>query len=356
MHIPWEDKIEAYFCLIEEIKANWKVYDSHMHPVEVIFGNMSYKKNVKEDGIFSLNKSKYTEPSLINIIEKHKSSKELTAFIRMRPKILPMMLQNTYAHTGPRVFRKYFNLNFIDKGLMLPVAPAVGTTTQQMDLCHTMFKDDDCFSLAGSVPNTVSNQDVESFLKKELEKFKIIAVKVHPDITGIDLGAKEGKERLEAIISAGSRLRLPVIVHAGCSRPFLNNRRAEFGSFVNFKDINFDAQTPVVLAHGGAYELSYAEVNRDILPLLIKLLKKFPNLLIDISTLNHDVIKLFLTRIATEKILFGSDALYQNQSLMLMNLIYALDSSNLKLDDSLINIMSKNAASKIFQEAPNKQN
>lgn len=354
MHIPWENKIETYFCLIEEIKANWKVYDTHLHPVEVIFNNMSYQKNIKEDGIFSLNKSQYTQPSLINIIEKHKSSKDLTAFIRSRPQLLQMILQNIYTHTGPKVFRNCFSLNFIDKGLMLPVAPEVGTTKQLMDLCHTMFKDDDCFSLAGSVPNTVSNQDVESFLKKESEKYKIIAVKVHPNITGIDLGIREGKERLEAIISAGSRLRLPVIVHAGCSRLFLNNRRAEFSSLFNFKDINFDVQTPVVLSHGGAYELACEEVNRDVLPLLIKLLKKFSNLLIDIAMLNHDVIKLLLTKIPIEKILFGSDALYQNQSLMLMNLIYALESSSLKLDESLINILSKNPGSKIFKEAPNK--
>jgi len=351
MSIPWKDKITTYFDIIREIKTYWKLYDIHMHPVEVVFGRMSYKESMDNKGLFSLSKRKYVAPSL-DILEKHKSSNEMTACIKRRPKILPMLLQNTYAHTGPKVFRKYFEINCIDKGLMLPVAPVEGPIKQQMDLCHRIFKDDERFCMAGSVPNTVLNQDVESFLKNELKRYKIIAVKVHPNITGINLGTTEGKERLECIIEAGSHLKIPVIIHAGRS-PFLNNR-AEFGSFANFQDINFNAEVPVVLAHGGGYESSGAEVHRDIMPLLTKLLTNFSNLLIDISALNHEVIKLFLSKIETERILFGSDSLYQNQSIMLMNLLYALELSGLKFDDSLINIVSKNAAGRIFNEMPNK--
>jgi len=350
MSVPWKDKITKYFNIIKEIKTYWKLYDIHMHPVEVIFGRMSYQENMDEKGLFSLSKRRYIAPSL-DILEKQKSSNEIIACINRRPKILPMLLQNTYAHTGPRVFRKYFEINYIDKGLMLPVAPVEGPVKKQMDLCYRIFKDDECFCMAGSVPNTVLNQDVESFLRDELERYKIIAVKVHPNITGINLGTPEGKERLECIIEAGSHLKIPVIIHAGRS-PFLNSKRAEFGSFANFQDINFDAEVPIILAHGGGYESSFAEVHRDILPMLTKLLTNVSNLLIDISALNHEVIKLFLSKIETERILFGSDALYQNQSIMLMNLLYALELSGLKFNDSLIKILSKNAASKIFMEKP----
>ena len=61
-----------------------------------------------------------------------------------------------------------------------------------------------------------------------------------------------------------------------------------------FKDINLKCRVPIVFAHGGGYESSLLELENEIIPLLKKHLDINSRLLIDISALNHQMIKLLL--------------------------------------------------------------
>ena len=103
----------------------------------------------------------------------------MTSFLEQRPEMIPMIVRKTYSHTGPKVFNAYFDILGIDKGLQLPVAPAEGSIKPQMSIAFHMFKDDPRFCMAGSVPNTIESKDVETYLIRQIELYRIIAVKIH---------------------------------------------------------------------------------------------------------------------------------------------------------------------------------
>ncbi|MFX0204007.1 MAG: amidohydrolase family protein [Candidatus Hodarchaeota archaeon] len=350
MSFPWNDRIPQYCSIINEISKSYKTYDIHLHPIEIVLNMLDYKEVPGEEGLFTLRGGKFIRPSS-KTLQSRSAIGEIITIMKHRPQIISMMLRRAYNHTGPRVFREYFNILGIDRGLLLPVAPAEGSIDPQMSLTHKMFKGDARFCMAGSVPNTIRNQDVEYFLLGEMEKYHIIAVKIHPNVTGIDLNSARGKERIECIIEASARLDLPVIIHGGQNH-LPNKKTGGYAVIANLKEIDFDYSIPVIIAHGGAYGYSSSEVVDEVIPVLKNLMRSHKNLSIDISGLDERNISSLLSVVEMERILFGSDALYENQIVMLMRLLFALEVSKLELENSLVQLSSKNAAKIIFKENP----
>lgn len=347
MSLPWNDRIPRYISIINEIYKSYRTYDIHLHPVEIVLNVLDYKEILGEKGLFTIRGGKFIVPHLEGL-ENRVPSEEMMAFMKRRPQIISLMLRRTYNHTGPRVFREYFDILRIDRGLLLPVAPAEGPIGPQMSLTYDMFKGDPRFSMAGSVPNTITNQDVECFLRKQVEKYHIVAVKIHPNITAINLNLATGKERVECIIEASARLELPVVIHGG-KNYMPDKKTGEYALISNLEDLNLNSPSPVVLAHGGAYGHSFSEIQQKVIPVLKRMLRSYENMFIDVSALDHKTIGLCLTVTGKDRILFGSDALYENQILMLMRLIFALETSKLKFEESLIQILCKNPANVIFK-------
>ena len=353
MEPPWADRRDAYIHLIKEIQKEWITYDIHLHPVEIIYNYFGYSKDLKVEGVYRTGNAKYVKPS-------HDQPEDLdtddrkTQVVRERKGIFRLFVQKAYSHTGPRVFRDFFDLNGIDKGLLLPVAPKDGPIEGQMKAVAGMFGKDKQFRLAGSVPNTVKNEDVREFISSEKKHYNIAAVKIHPDITGIDLGSREGKGRLECILDGASNIGIPAIIHVGRNNlPGSENGR--FSEVQNLKDINLIAKSRVVLAHGGIYGYSLSEIGPEMLNPLNNILNKWPNVLIDISALDWRAIKVLSRSIGADRILFGSDGLYYSQGLMLVNLVRALLDSGSKVEEALVKILSVNAATQLFGEDPKKR-
>ena len=342
------DRVPFYIHILRELKRHYKIYDIHLHAVEIILNLTNYRSTPGEKGLFSLDGSKYIPPSIKNI-PNDKTVEKMTSLLEKRPEMIPMIVRKTYSHTGPKVFKAYFDTLGVDKGLLLPVAPLEKSIEPQMSKTLQMFKDDPRFCMAGSVPNTIENKDVETFLKKQIELYRIIAVKIHPNITGINIQTNKGKERIYNIICSSSRLGLPIIIHGGLSYISDKNRQG-FSAISNLKEINYRSSTPIIIAHGGAYGYSITDVLYEIIPVLKKLLNSNDNVFVDVSALNHEKISAFLQNIGAKRILFGSDALYVNQILMIMRLMFAIENSRLELESTLIKILSENPAKYIFEK------
>jgi predicted TIM-barrel fold metal-dependent hydrolase len=345
MQDPCLEKVDKYIALVKDVQSCFRTYDVHIHPMEVFFGPLDYREDPHTKGLFAVGNTRYKSPSLSSLKGGGFSAKMSSDQLRM----IRFFLARTYSHSGPKVFCEYFDMIGIDRGLLLPVAPEVGSMNGQMAICHEMFRNNERFRLAGSVPNGVGNDSVNGFLRDQVKTYNIAAVKIHPNITGINLGKPRGKERLECIIDVSSGLDIPVIIHGGRS-DILKKDSSRFAEISHFKDIGLKSSRAVVIAHGGAYGIQVTEVIDEVLPVIKKLLNLYENLYIDISGLSHEVILQFLQHIGTERILFGSDALYENQIIMIGRLIYALENSDLGFENSLIQMLSQNAANGIFGE------
>lgn len=350
MSATLNDNIHRYLSIISEIKKSHQTYDLHLHPVEIVSNILNYKAVPHENGLYALDGERFVPPTLENL-PTEQCTNDIMALLKKRPKMIPLLTRRIYRHTGPGVFQRYLDLLCIDKGLLLPVAPANGRVDAQISVTLRMFKGESRFSLSGSVPNEIKNQDVKTFLEKEREKYQIIAVKIHPGVTAINLETTKGKERVECILEASAGADIPVIIHAGYS--YVPNKDASaFGLISNLSDMNLKWPVPVILAHGGAYGFSSSEVLQDVMPILNRLLDSHDNLFIDFSGLGHETLILLLANVEVERMLFGSDALYSSPVLILAQLMYALEKCKLEPENYLVQVMSENPARYVFRESP----
>jgi predicted TIM-barrel fold metal-dependent hydrolase len=196
--------------------------------------------------------------------------------------------------------------------VLLPVAQAGRTAEDRMSETVALFGGDQRFLIGYSLPNTLSPDEVEADVRRGMQRYGVQILKVHPNISGHDLTISEGRERVNALLSASRRTALPVILHGGPS-PYLSNPdAARFAVLENLALLELDrTDQPVIIAHGGAYGISAPEVEKCVLPALRQLMDRFAHLYVDTSALPVDVLALVLKGVDTERLLFGSDALYE---------------------------------------------
>ena len=224
----------------------------------------------------------------------------------------------------------------IDRTLLLPVAPATGTNEWEMDALQEMFGDDPRFLIAVSVPNSVATGGIAQFISRSVTTRRVRAVKLHPAITGIDLGSGSGRERAEAMLDGCREGRVPLIVHGGRAYPVLDARGERYACIQNLAGIRWrDARVPVAIAHAGCYGCALDEMEQVILPALDAMLSANDNLFVDISALEHDALALVLERVSLDRVLFGSDALYEPPWSAMVKLVHALKRSQMDLEISL---------------------
>ncbi len=344
-----KQEVSNYLKIIKEFKGHNKFYDVHVHPYEIIFNLYAYSPAPLHKGLYSLGGAPFHPPKITEL-ELEETSQPPMKNQNLRPEFHLLTLRKIYFHTGPKLFKQHMELSGIDKVLLLPVAPSMEDMDKPWETMVDMFNGEGRFSLALSVPNTIEVNQIDQFIEEKIRQYKIQALKLHPNITGIDLGSKKGKERVEAILEACRRFKLPLIIHGGRS-PLLKNPAAkEYGIIKNFKDIAWDISSEaVVISHAGGYGYNLTEMEQEVLPTLKKLLSKHSNLMIDISGLEVDSLAVILKNIDLVRILFGSDALYTSPWTVLVKLTHAIERERMDLEETLVTIISVNPSKYIFK-------
>lgn len=337
-------KFEDYLKIVRNVHSCAETYDMHVHPFDTL-RPANYMKNRSKEGLFSIGHSEYK----ITTIEKVRdvcTNENNDCFISDKSPLMNFFVKQIYYHTGEYVFETMFDIACLDKGVLLPIPIEKTCFDNQMNQLQMMFSKNKRFYLAGSVPNSINNDEIEKYLKKQIEKFSIVALKIHPNITGIDLAEKCNKGRLEQIIDICSRYNLPIIIHGGRSGS-IKGEASGYAELANFDGINFDAKVPIIISHGGTYDVPKSRIEDVIIPKLKKMLYQYNNLFVDISGLEGDMINQILRNIEIERILFGSDSLYVHPLVMQIRLIAELDKLKFSVEQSFEKVMSKNTR-KVF--------
>ena len=341
-----EKEVNRYLQIVKELQSQFTLFDMHVHPFEIIFNQFDYHPSHTQEGVNSISNAFFRppRPTALGLVSRPIPSAHWRSGISL------LTLRRIYSHTGPKVFSDHMDLSGIDRILLLPVASSTGEIDKQMYSMAEMFEDDERFSLGCSVPNTIENREICKFIKEKIGQFNIRAIKFHPNITETNLGSKRGKERVECILDVCREFRLPLIVHGGRSTVLKNPKAAEYGWIEKFKDIDWGISNEVVvIAHAGGYGCDLNEMKQDVLPKLKSLLSHYNNLMIDISGLEIDALAVILKNIDLERILFGSDALYDTQWAVLVKLAHAITSEGMNLAESIVQIASTNPLRSIFR-------
>ncbi len=346
-----EDKIRKYLQVVKDIKLSYELIDIHVHPTEIIYNNLNYYQNQNNQGLYSRVNSKYVPPRIENTRLKEKNSTENSINDRLKNKIYSIMINNLYNHIGPKVMEDHMKISGVDRILLLPVAPSKGMVDNQMTIMNEMYGNDDRFLFAYCVPNTVDENNICNSIKAAINIYDIKAIKLHPNITEIDLTSNIGIHRVEAILSACNDLDLPLVVHSGKS-PILENKDAsEYSTINNLEKVDWSISTEtVVIAHAGTYGHEPEEVENNILPKINKMLNRYDNLMVDISGIGSNILIQILKNVDHNRILFGSDALYNVQWSSIVVLLNAIEKVYKKIEDYFLQIVSLNPSKHVLKE------
>lgn len=340
-----ENQVRKYLETIQDIKKSHTLMDIHAHPFNLVAKDLSYAPNKNCNGVFSLNSSDYAASADIHQLDDEEDRENAVRRYNpeLRAKMALLTSRKLYNHTGPKVFSDQMRLSGIDKVLLLPVKSSTESDDCQMDLLAEIFGNDERFELGYCVSNNVPDDAIESTVKKAVEKYKIKALKIHPNVTGIDLATNTGRVRIENILAASEATGLNVIIHGGRSTHLSDSSASKFSILDNLEKIDWGvSKQTVIIAHAGTYGHDIHQITGDILPRLNRLLRKYDNLFVDISGLTFYKIRAIVKMIDFTRILFGSDAFYNSQWSVLVSLLHALEDARPDYEEIFLRITCAN--------------
>lgn len=350
-----KDQVDTYLKTAKEIGESYKLMDMHVHPFEVIYYGLKYVPNSEVAGLYSTNVSRYV-PSETALLKEDEASEAKYRQMApdLRAKFSLFSFRRLYAHTGPALFREQMRLGGIGKSLLLPVMSPDESDESQMERMTEMFGHDERFALGYCVPNSVPVDGITGAVRAAIQKYNVRAIKIHPNITGIDLTASSGKQRVEAILEASRETGLAVIVHGGRSPDVKDPKAVGYSTLQNLGSIDWGITgAPVVIAHAGIFGHEASEIETDILPLLDRLLANYDHLIVDVSALNIQGLGSVLNRVDLSRMVFGSDALYHLQWRAVVKLMYALEKTVINYEEAFVQIASVNPEKYILSEHRN---
>jgi predicted TIM-barrel fold metal-dependent hydrolase len=318
-----------------EISKTHPFIDFHVHPFDVFSGDTKFQPDPKVKGLFSRKSSVYQSPTIDFKEDDHGKTNNA---IQNNFRAILLVSRLIYSHTGSKVFTDQLDLAGITKALLLPVVRNPDEGLSMMDAMKKIFHQEKRLCQACPIPVGVSANRVLSYYKQVKKRHKIYAIKIHPNLSGIDPLGKAGSELIEETLIAAAELKLSVVIHGGITPGLSSPESRGFGRIERLAKINWDISScPVVIAHAGCYGLAEEEISSTI-RFLNKMMEKSPNLLADTSALDPQALKMLLAKVNRNRLIFGSDALYFSIWKSWVNFLDALQTAAPHADDELIRI------------------
>ncbi len=337
------EHIESQYLLewAREIGRTHPFMDFHVHPFDVFYGDIAYQADHNINGLFFKATSVYKPPSF-EINEESLSNRFQVGLNNSRA--LQLASRLIYNHTGPKVFTDQLDIAGIAGALLLPVVRSPGAAINMVEVSEKMFQQENRLHLAYPFPIGISPNELSSYYSIGKKSNKFCAIKIHPNLVGLDPLTKTGKELIEATLISAGTLKLPVVVHGGYTAGLSSPESKVFGTLERLANINWNITScPVIIAHAGCYGLTEAEMSSTI-PILNGLLDKIPHLFADTSALNLPTLKLLIAKVDRNRLIFGSDALYFTVWKAWVVFLQALRLISPTPDEDLIRIASLNPA------------
>jgi predicted TIM-barrel fold metal-dependent hydrolase len=338
--------VQKILDLLKEIKGAGRYYDLHVHPFEMMYAPIRYRTSSTDSGLFSAGSSEYLSPEIndLNLQEGMDISGGMNDK-KLRAKVVVLNSRRIYAHTGPKVLGDQMELGAIDRALLLPIMGNKVAADDQLSSMKEMFGDDGRFMFGYSLPGDIPNDGIADEVKRAATEYGVKALKIHPAVMGLDLSGNKAKDRVESILDASKKAGLKVIIHGGKSPDCANGQAVSYGTVENLQHIDWSL-TPetVVIAHCGCFGHSRSEVREDVLPIMDRLLGRYSHLAVDTSGIGFEALCQVMKNIDSQRIVFGSDALYEKQWVAIVKLWSVLEQTVSNPEEELLRIASRNPA------------
>lgn len=345
-----KQKVISIFSKISEIKKNigLQIIDAHVHPLDVM-GVVHYS-DVKNE----LEKSDYLSPGILEKLNYGKTAQiGSRLYTEFNPEDVNKMIKMAYERVVEKRILDEMDASLVDSVVMLPIAPWLPT-----EIVQQKFSSQRLISLATIDIHNLKLSEIEGYLKKTLEEKKIKGIKLHPNLQNFkpqpSQNLPELAEKLHIIYKFVEREKLYLLLHGGTSfytdsvdKKYSGNilRSKKNGLLENFcggsgkSELFENYKMPIVIAHLGHYGITSPNY-----ALIKTIVKKFNNVYFDTAGVSPIFLKNVLNLISSQRIIFGSDALYNR---MAYNLAFAYVAAKNakngeKKEDIVSNIFQKN--------------
>jgi predicted TIM-barrel fold metal-dependent hydrolase len=345
--------------MVRRLRASCRFHDLHVHPYEMLFDRCTYEPDPSRAGALSVSGKAYHPPAAGEFNFQETTDLGEAPRSQRLLDIAQMLLKKVYGSVGEPVFHDHMELAGMDRALLLPVPLESASGPDFLDRMRwvkNFYGNEERFWIAGGVPPSVPAEEIRFYARELKQRFGIKALKCHTVVSGHDLGKMEGRQWLEMLLLACRELKLPLILHGGRHNAYWGGERGDFGSPMQYQEINFSlSDQPVVIAHGGVHRCSSREISEECLPILRRMLNRHDNLYLDSSGLGFEPLKVVLQGIEMERLFFGSDALYLPQWQAVALTMHALKELGMKQEESFVQLASSNPGRIIFKDESHDQ-
>jgi predicted TIM-barrel fold metal-dependent hydrolase len=312
--------------------------DFHVHPFDVLTGDTGYQLDDQVEGLYTRGSAVYHPPRVQASVECPKTPPASSLTLRS----LLLAARLAYTHTGPKVLADQLDVAGLAGALLLPVARIPGAAENLAQVSAHLFPDDGRLLPGCAFPIGIPPDKLDSFFRSARETRGIRAIKLHPNLTGVDPLTESGRDLIEAMLAAAGSLDLPVVVHGGRTLALEPAACREYGTLAHLANVDWSVSSaPVIIAHGGLYSLTEEEAIAA-LDALERLFERHPNLMADTSNLEPPALRLVLEKVDRNRLVFGSDALYIPIWKSWVRFLQTLRLVSQHPDDDLIRIASLN--------------
>lgn len=333
-----EEYLLRYFLSLKH-KNDFIVYDSHIHPQEVLgiqskVGGLGDKYLLHKPPTL-LEKLDFNIFSL-NILEK---------FFFYFPSYIKKEIRRSFQKEDQNLLLKGMDDAGVDKGVIVPVSPFSTSMSLSRDFSSPRF------IMLGSIDvHEIDILKIEEEIVAQIREYSIVGIKLHPNIQKFyplpEDNNKVIAEKLKHIYFLVNKYRIYVLFHSGISYiPSKNDfDRVDYGVLENFfnekgKSVFEYITTPIVLAHMGSYNIKNPRFD-----LLGKIVDEYKHVYFDTSGVNSDHISRFGEKYGFGQIIFGSDSPYFNLKYTVFRVLSAIikKSSLLSSEEKIIKVFSGN--------------
>lgn len=302
---------ERYLAISREVGQGCVLVDCHVHPTEIIRNRLRYRAVEPEPLLYSSTEACYCAPSPGRLRIGAGEATAQRAAPALKNRMSEMLFTRNFRHIGARVLEDQMALAGIGRLCMLPVPSPAASLPEQMALLDGLHRANANLLPGCGLPAAIDGPGVPAFLREMVQRHDVRALKIHPNLSGIDVGTTAGRAYLEEALVACGALGLPAIVHGGVSPILGEAGPAGFARLDNLAQVDWGiGRGPVVLAHFGLYGCGATDITEADVRLVRGLLDRHDNLFTDTSGVGFPVVEKMMRNLPLGKIVFGSDALY----------------------------------------------
>jgi hypothetical protein len=326
-----------------EIGKEHPFLDFHVHPFDVLTGNIAYQTSNPSEGLYAKGSACYHVPAFDNK-EEYSGGFNILQQASSSERALLLTSRLAYTHTGPKVFADHLDLVGISGALLLPVVREPGAAGNMLEAMGRMFSTDSRFLLGCPFPVETPCNELLNFFRWARDIWGVRVIKIHSNLINVDPFGRTGQDIMEATLVAAGSLNLSIVLHGGRTPGLEPIEKREYGTLSHLERVNWGlSSAPVIFAHAGCYGLADEELP-SALKVLDGLLEKYPNIMADTSNLGLSTLQKLLTSVDCSRLVFGSDALYIPVWKAWLRFLQTLQLVSASPDDDLIRIASLNPA------------